>query len=294
VSVPVGAILRSGWKGTHREIRRVGRLAFRTGERALVGWRDPEAYAFYRRLIMHPYDPEYLIQALPRHRAIYLAISKVANTRIKRTLSQVENDGAGSRRVHSRKRSGLKGPRELGIVAFHRLVRDPQTLCFAFVRNPYDRLVSCWADKYQANPLVGGSNKIDAYLHKNRQLGLNLPEGAEQTMSFGDFVIFVTEQVKSPGTARLDSHWDLQSRIIGVPGIELNFIGKLESFQQDMTRVLDHLGADDAVRQEAMVRVRPSSRGSCAEYYTDELAARVYRAYEQDFDRFGYSRVLPR
>jgi hypothetical protein len=207
-------------------------------------------------------------------------------------LSEVET-GTRARHVHRRRQSGLKGPRQLGIAAFHRLATDPATLRFAFVRNPYDRLVSCWADKYQDNPLVGGSNKIDAYLHHKRRLDVDLPEGVDQTMSFADFVIFATEQVKSAGAARLDSHWDLQSKIIGVPGIELNFIGKLESFGEDMMHVLDRIGAPQAVRQQVTVRVRPSRRGRCADYYTTELADRVYRAYERDFDRFGYARTLP-
>lgn len=35
------------------------------------------------------------------------------------------------------------------------------------------------------------------------------------------------------------------------------------------------------------------ARRGAAEYYTPELAERVFRAYEEDFNLLGYSRALP-
>jgi len=253
MSVPIGSVLRSGWKDTHRAIRRFGKLKVRSVERYAVGWRNPDAYAFYSRMMSHPYDPEYLIQALSRHRALYVAISKVANTRIKQTLSRIENNGAGSVRVHGRRSSGLKGPRQLGVIPFYWLATDPRTLRFTFVRNPYDRLVSCWADKFQGRPLVGGRRMIDEYLHHKRWIDLPLPEGAHQTMSFADFVIYATEQVGTM-TGGVNKHGELQSRIVAIPGIKLDFVGKLESFPNDMAIVLDHLKADEIIRRGSTAR----------------------------------------
>ncbi len=55
---------------------------------------------------------------------------------------------------------------------------------------------------------------------------------------------------------------------------------------------LDHLGASDVLRQGAIIPVNASNHNRLAAYYTPELADRVYRAYECDFDRFGYSRAI--
>ncbi len=75
-----------------------------------------------------------------------------------------------------------------------------------------------------------------------------------------------------------------------MPGIELNLIGKVEAFKQDLMHVLDHVQENEALRAEA---VKPANVSDCADwrsYYTNELANRVYRAHEPDFDRFQYTR----
>jgi hypothetical protein len=36
-----------------------------------------------------------------------------------------------------------------------------------------------------------------------------------------------------------------------------------------------------------------SNHAKCGDYFDDALAQRVYRAYERDFDRFGYPASLP-
>ena len=78
-----------------------------------------------------------------------------------------------------------------------------------------------------------------------------------------------------------------------MPGIKLDFIGKLESFSSDFVRVLDHLSADDPIRREAMSSVlNKSQHASLLDYYTPEIADRIYNAYECDFDRFGYPRTF--
>jgi hypothetical protein len=64
----------------------------------------------------------------------------------------------------------------------------------------------------------------------------------------------------------------------------------MESFNPDFTYVLDRLGASEEIRREALVPVHSSRHRHWSEYYTPQLAERIYRAYERDFDRFKYSR----
>jgi hypothetical protein len=77
-----------------------------------------------------------------------------------------------------------------------------------------------------------------------------------------------------------------------MPGIQFDMIGKVENFDQDFSRVLDYLNAGDDVRREASVALNESHHDDWQAYYTSELANRIYRAYEADFDRFNYARAI--
>jgi Sulfotransferase family len=260
-----------------------------TLRRVTVGIRDPRAQAFYARLIAHGYEPNRHIDVLPDHRLIYVCVPKCASSRIKMTLSTLIGRSPQSPwEAHNRKRSGLKGPKHVGLSTFWRIAVDPSALRFSFVRNPYDRIVSCWADKFRDKPLIPGQPSIDPYLAWRQKNDGSLPHGADRTLSFSEFVSFATATAGD----RIDAHWQLQVDLADMPGIALDVVGKIESFENDFGRVLDHVGADEAVRRRAVLPFNVSYRRAYPDYYTPELAARVYRAYERDFDRFGYARAL--
>ena len=257
--------------------------------RSIAGLIKPESVAFYRKVTSGGYEPEKFIIVLRSHKLIYIAIPKSASTRIRRTLARIA--GQRSRSLGQGRRSKYRGPyalRNIAIGTFHELATDPATLRFSFVRNPYARAVSCWADKFASKPLVGGDPFVDAYLALRPQIDSNLPEGANHSLSFADFTIFVT----AAATAYKDGHIQPQFDILSIPGIELDFIGKVESFSADFARVLDHLKASDDVRRQASAPVNESHHLDWPTYYTAELADRIYRRYESDFDRFGYPRAL--
>jgi Sulfotransferase family len=248
---------------------------------------DPVAVDFYRQLREGGYFPDLLVNVVPKHGIIYISVPKAASTRIRLTLAKVS--GRHMRAIDSGRRSkyrGPYGPRSMTVGAFHRLATSPETLRFSFVRNPYARAVSCWADKFRGKRLVGGDLFVDYYLAHRREVDATLPAGPDRTLSFSEFVIFAAAMAKR----RCDIHIQTQDDILSMPGIELDFVGKVESFAQDFTRVLDHIGATDAMRREAAVPVNESHSDDWPSYYTDELAGLIYRAYECDFDRFGYPR----
>jgi hypothetical protein len=61
----------------------------------------------------------------------------------------------------------------------------------------------------------------------------------------------------------------------------------------DFARVLDYIGVTDKARARYLqLVVNPSRHEPWQEYYTDRLAASVYRAYERDFDKFSYPRTV--
>jgi hypothetical protein len=235
------------------------------------------------------YNPNAHIDALVQQKLIYVNVPKCASTSIKMMLSRlVGRTVASFEQLHNRKYSGLQSPFQIGMSAFHRLATDSATLRFSFVRNPYERLVSAWADKFQDRYLVAGDSFIDKYLAHRKAVDPSLPRGEHRMLTFADFATYAT----ATASLRVDAHWGLQDDILGMPRLALDFIGHVETFARDIERVLDHVRADRLLGQAALMPLRASPHNSWPLYYTQSLADRVYRAYERDFDRFGYPRAI--
>jgi hypothetical protein len=257
---------------------------------------DPEAVRYYDHIASHSFDIENVITVVPSHRVIYFLIPKAANTRIRATLGEVSGRRSFSLLPSRWNRVGYpRHPRTISVRAFHQLATDPRTLRFTFVRNPYDRLVSCWSNKFLGKPLVKkkmfteGEFSIERYLKAKKEIDAPLPEGADQTLSFPDFVTYATAIARRG----VDYHMQTQSDLMRIQGLPLDYIGKVENFSTDIVRVLDHINASDELRKQVTVPLNKSDRSRAAEYYTPELAERVFRAYEEDFNLLGYSRALP-
>jgi Sulfotransferase family len=250
---------------------------------------DPAAAEFYAKFISGGYEPELLVNVLPVHKLLYVALPKAASTRIRQTLARIAGRYIISLKPSRRSRyRGPHGPRSMTKSAFFRLATDAETLRFSFVRNPYARALSCWADKFRGKPLVPGDPLIDAYLATRRELAADLPVGADRSLSFAQFVDFAAATAQR----RCDIHIQAQDDILSMPGIRLDHVGKVESFAEDFAPVLDHVRASDAIRRDAMLPLNESRHDHWSAYYTPELADRIYRAYERDFDRFGYRRAI--
>jgi hypothetical protein len=254
---------------------------------SMAGFVDPVAADFYKRLRDGGYLPDLLVNVVPNHGIIYVSVPKAASTRIRLTLARVSGRHMRSLATHRRaKYRGPYGPRSMTVGAFHRLAIDPKTLRFSFVRNPYARVASCWADKFRGKRLVRGDTFVNYYLAHRHEIDAALPAGGDRTLAFADFVVFAAAMAKR----RCDIHIQTQDDILSMPGIKLDFVGKVESFREDFARVLDHIGASDTVRREATIPVNESRCDDWPSYYTDELADLIYHAFECDFDRFGYAR----
>jgi hypothetical protein len=256
----------------------------------LASWREPPAAEFCRKFEAEAFVPEKLVRVLPGLNAIYLVVPKAANTRIRMILAAISR--RYSRQLWPSRWGKLRepqGPHSMTARSFYRLATSPTTFRFSFVRNPYTRLLSCWADKFQGRPLVPGLPEIDDYLARRKRIDPSLPFGADKALSFDRFVTFATASLGMDH----DLHLHRQDDLLSVPGIALDFIGRVETFNTDLAKVFDRLGASDEVRREALVPLNTSRHQLCSDHYTPPMADCVYRAYERDFDRFGYPRPLP-
>ena len=166
---------------------------------------------------------------------------------------------------------------------------------FAFVRNPWARLVSCYA------------NKVLALLPRRfADFRRHYPLIRFERMTFTDFVRFVC---RVPDDL-CDKHFAPQCRFLD--GNTLDFVGRVERFADDLSEIIRLGGLDERLLKWAHVKRHRSSTAARnldkrahiktmlssrvghgqALYYTDLYTTQtrnlVARKYAKDIDRFGY------
>jgi hypothetical protein len=251
----------------------------RIADEAVAVW-HPEVVARYRTLSAECLVPDILFNILPDKKLIYIEVPKAACTTIKLALreSMIGPLSGNPMRIHRRKYR-LPSIRDVGLVRFFALVDDPGTTIFAFVRDPCARLISYYRDKILPRrfgdkhacpsdaPAVFGSElkKLDP----------------ERPMPFDMFIEMATATCATTN----NGHWSLMDRIIPTRSMTCNLIGRVEQFDRDFQPIADLIGS-----KSRLPRHNASRKGSpdIGDWLQGSLKAKVLRAYERDFQRFGY------
>jgi dermatan 4-sulfotransferase 1 len=153
---------------------------------------------------------------------------------------------------------------------------------FAFVRNPYARLFSAYKQKVLdlTSPYIGFREAI------RQQAGYpTLADGAFGNVGFADFVHYIATQ---PDEFR-DGHWKSQTGTLHLDRIRYDFIGRVETFEEDFTHVLQRFQAPPALLATLTERVNTTIKLPLAVAYNKALADLVYTLYHADFATFGYA-----
>lgn len=149
---------------------------------------------------------------------------------------------------------------------------------FGFVRNPWDRLLSCYLDKIVRK-------RIPRYILTSGRSG-----GVEfyANMPFAGFV----EAVCQVSDEEANGHFRPQHLTICDPGGKpmADFVGRFETLSEDFARVAAEIGAPELKLPERN-RTLSSKRGSrhYRDFYDDRLKNLVNQRYEKDVETFGYS-----
>lgn len=144
---------------------------------------------------------------------------------------------------------------------------------FAFVRNPWSRLLSCYRQQIE--------NKKD---NDTMQFFLNqYPNVNFRDMDFSDFVHFVCNK------SERDSNHHFRSQHYFLAGGTMDFIGKYENFIADGHTLINRYGLPESC--EHFFREHHNSSGNAlagSDYYNEETTAMVAKRYEKDIRIFGY------
>ena len=225
------------------------------------------------------------------HRFVYFVTPKVACSSIKEALlplfpidmeaySFVGKDG--EKRVRPHQAFG-GSPFQLDKKKY--LAREPGFsgyLRFGFVRNPWDRLVSCYRQKLQLRkrpdrkdnrPLQGSRDNPDAFY-----LG----------MPFEGFIA----QVHAIPDSESDPHFRSQASIFYTTQTEerclASYIGRFESLADDFATVMEQLGLTDRVVLGHRLRSRQPGKKPYTDFYDRRLRELVAERYADDIRLFGY------
>lgn len=201
----------------------------------------------------------------------YVRVPKVANTRIKALLAAhlgLLPDARG-RVASDRYWRALAGRRIEMVTARELRRRWPDAFVFAFVRNPFDRLLSCYNSKILARYGLGNGM---------------LRSGMNARMSFAEFV----ERVATIPDRRAQIHFRSQADILTWQGrLVPQFVGRFEHLAEDWERLTCILRERHGVHlapwpaQQAVSRRPPA-----ASPWTPALAARVRERFRADFELF--------
>ena len=205
---------------------------------------------------------EYIV--LSDKKLVYLNNSKVACSSIKSTFldKDIKDDYSIHNAMKKRKKRLNKNEKNYYI--------------FTFVRNPYERLVSCYESKYhtdrnnkgeKANEKLWFSNYLFGYIKKDR-----------------GFEAFIDDISKIPNRIA-DSHFRSQYDLIygRRNRVKMDFIGHYENIDIEYARIVDEFGLIELPHFNA------SGSKDYRTYYTKETAEKVYRRFQKDFDAFGYT-----
>jgi hypothetical protein len=129
---------------------------------------------------------------------------------------------------------------------------------FAFVRNPWDRVVSCYCNK-----VLKGSH-----------------EGFKEC--FGKSFEYFVDYIDRQNLNKSDVHIQLQSRLF--PHKDVDFIGHFENFEEDVHYVFSRLGIENI----SIPQKNSSHHNHYSHYYNKKTRKIIEKKYKEDIVRFGY------
>ncbi len=133
---------------------------------------------------------------------------------------------------------------------------------FAFVRNPWDRLVSCWHNKV----IDENYYNFDTETYKKMR-------------SFKNFVRYVANL----DIENCEQHLREQTKLIDLNNVD--YIGRFENFRHDLSEVFKKIGiAPPSDEKKNATRKRRDYRS----YYDDELREKAGRIYRKSVQIFAY------
>lgn len=253
----------------------------------------PRRVARVKRRILEPlyghFDCKTVIIALHRERALYFAVPKVASSSIEYLITDILKERLPAE-VTERMDDGIhffrgKGKRRKMrdrriLLCKHEVRRYREYYSFAFVRNPWSRLVSCFFDKVDPKEITEDLNPKGA-----AAVMLSDAENGSARLTTASFEEFVRAVSRTPDEES-NRHFRSQHTFLTDRNGRLlpAHIFRFENLAEEFNALTERLGLPDT----KLPHRNPSKKTPYQEYYTDELRRLVAERYSRDIELFGY------
>lgn len=216
-----------------------------------------------------------------KHRIVYCYIPKVACTTWKKIMAHLV--GLQSKSVHQQRfnllSSHSKAKAHLILQSYYK---------FLFVREPFERLLSAYKDKFTRKTNVWKKYEKKVKRSVRLRVGANATTIADNgEITFQEFITYLID-VNSKGS-RVNEHWRHYDSLCHPCNINFDFIGHYGTLEDDAPFVLHEAGVDQFVSFPPVHFT--STKDDLERYYSKvprEDIIRLQRIYRRDFEMFGY------
>jgi len=201
------------------------------------------------------------------HKFIYLRMRKVASQSMRDILMPLCIPVPGGEIAHLKSRLRLEWNYHRYVFRAHDDILAAQRRMprrtfeeyfkFAFVRNPWERLVS-------------------EYEFILRRPGHGRHRRVRKLQSFSEFI---NMQIPRRDAYQLNMLQDRNGRLL------MDFVGKLENLEQDWQQVCQQIG----IAHQALPRTNVTQRKDYRDYYDENTRQRVAKHWAREIERFEYS-----
>ncbi|MEQ2207847.1 Carbohydrate sulfotransferase 11, partial [Xenoophorus captivus] len=226
-----------------------------------------------KRRVLTPGDLKHLVVD-EDHELIYCYVPKVACTNWKRAHVP----------------SNLKTLNQYSIAEINHRLKN--YFKFLFVREPFERLVSAYRNKFTL--------KYNSSFHKRfgtriiRRYRKNATQDAlinGADVKFKEFIDYLVD----PATQRdgpLNEHWQTVYQLCHPCHIHYDMMGKYETLEEDANYILQLVGVGDSLHFPSYAKSTRTTDAMTAQFFSNistQQQVQLYKLYKMDFLMFNYS-----
>lgn len=227
--------------------------------------KGPFEYRSHGNIVLHDY------------KAIYFFIPKVACSSLKIVMSELLN----MKPPNPEKPLAFPHKRHFPFVKKEEIqVRYRDYFKFCFVRNPWDKLVSCYKNKIHADP-----NYNDKWFKNGvAEIFWRYGDLFRGGMSFEEFVDVVAQIPDKDADNHIKSQHLFFTDHQG--NTAADFIGRFESLKEDFLEICKKIGIKESIPMPHLLK---SNHAHYKTYYDDNTRQIVSQRYDKDIKLLGYT-----